>query len=135
MNVHLGLVTPLYAAILALFQVYLSWRVVSLRNKYQIRMGDGGHTELTGAVRVHGNLLEYLPTAIILLLLLEVQGFNSGIIHVLGLLLLFARLLHVKGIHDPAGASRSRKIGTRMTWAQMTIAALLCFCGYIGIVF
>ena len=135
MTAHLGLITPLYAALLALFQVYLSWRVVSLRNKYQIRMGDGGHTELTGVVRVHGNLIEYLPTTLILLFLLEVQGFSAPVIHALGVLLLFARLLHLKGIHDPAGASSSRKIGTRLTWVQMTIAALLCLCGYIGLTF
>ena len=83
------LITPLYAGILALLQVYLSWRVVSLRNKYQIRMGDGGHTELTGAVRAHGNLLEYLATGIALLLLLDLMGFSNAVIHSLGILLWF----------------------------------------------
>lgn len=128
-------ITPLYAAIFALFQVYLSWRVVTLRNKYQVRMGDGGHTELTGAVRVHGNLIEYLPLALLLLLLLEFIGFSGWIIHAMGLLFLTARLLHLKGIHDPAGASMSRKIGTRLTWLQITLCSLLCLAGYCGIVF
>lgn len=128
-------ITLLYAGIFALFQVYLSWRVVTLRNKYQVRMGDGGHTELTGAVRVHGNLLEYMPMGLILLLLLEAVGFSGWVIHALGILLLAARLLHLKGIHDPAGASISRKIGTRLTWIQMTIASLLCLMGYCGLYF
>ena len=135
MITSLELVTPLYAGILALLQVFLSWKVVSLRNRYQIRMGDGGHTELTGVVRAHGNLLEYLATGIVLLLLLDIIGFSNPVIHVLGILLVAARLLHLVGIHDPAGASLSRKIGTRLTWVQITACAVLCLSGYLGFIF
>lgn len=131
----INFVTPFYAGLMVLFQVALSWHVVRLRNKYQIRMGDGGHTELTGATRVHSNLLEYLPSAMLMLLLLEIQGFSGWVIHVMAIAFIAARLMHLKGIHDPAGASRSRKLGTRITWAQMTVSALLCVLSSLGVIF
>jgi uncharacterized protein len=87
------------------------------------------------AVRAQGNLIEYLPTALILLLLLEIMGFSPHILHLLGLLLVAARILHVYGINEPSGASLSRKIGTRMTWAQITLASLFCLAGAFGIAF
>ncbi len=121
--------TPIYAAALALLLIYLSWRVVNLRNKYQIKRGDGGHEELMGTVRAHENLIEYLPTALLLMLMIEMLGFSAWIIHVLGVLLLIARLLHLKGIHEPSGASKNRRIGTRLTWLQMTLSAGLCIYG------
>lgn len=131
----LTLITPAYAGIMALMLVYLSWRVVSLRKKYETKMGDEGHSELTAAVRAHGNLLEYLPTALLLLLLLEFLSFSSWVIHALGLLLVGARIIHLKGINAPSGKSLNRRLGTRLTWAQMTIASLLCLLGAFDVTF
>ena len=128
-------VTPFYAGLVTLLFIYLSWRVVHLRNKYQIKMGDGGHTELTAAVRAQSNLVEYLPTSLLLMMMLEFLGSSAGLIHALGVTLLFARLLHLKGVKDPSGTSKHRKIGTRLTWVQMGVASLLCIVGVFGFVF
>ena len=126
--------TPIYAAILGLILVYLSWRVVNLRNKYQIKRGDGGHEELMGTVRAQENLIEYLPTALVMMLMVELQGFSDWVIHMLGIVFVLARLLHLKGIHDPPGASKARRVSTRLTWAQMILTAGLCLYGsFIGI--
>lgn len=128
-------ITPLYAALLGLLLVYLSHRVVSLRNKLQIRMGDGGHAELSAAVRSQDGLIEYLPIALFMLLMVELLGFSPIIVHVLGLWLIAARLLHLKGQREPSGASRLRRTGTRMTWAQIAAACLLGLAGFFGITF
>jgi uncharacterized membrane protein YecN with MAPEG domain len=127
--------TPLYAGFFGLLLVFLSWRVVNLRNRYQVKMGDGGHSELTAAVRAYDNLLEYLPTALVLMMMLEFLGFNTLVIHVLGLWLVGARLLHLKGIQEPSGASKSRRIGTRLTWVQMAATAIFCLIGSFGFTF
>lgn len=127
--------TPLYAGFFGIMLVVLSWRIVRLRNKLQIKMGDGGHEELIAATRAQGNLIEYLPTALILMLAAEFAGFQPIIIHALGILLIAARLLHIKGINDPSGKSKGRKIGTRLTWLQMTIASALCILGAFGVNF
>lgn len=128
-------ITPLYAALLGLLLVYLSHRVVSLRNKFQIRMGDGGHAELTAAVRSQDGLIEYLPTALLILLMVELLGFSPIVVHLLGVWLVAARLLHLKGQREPSGASRLRRLGTRLTWGQMTAACLLGLAGFFGMTF
>ena len=58
----------LYAALLGLILVYLSYRVVSYRVKYKVGIGDGGNTKLARAIRVQGNFVEYVPIALLLIL-------------------------------------------------------------------
>lgn len=125
-------ITPLYGAFFGLLLVFLSWRIVELRNKFQVKMGDGGHSELTAATRAQGNLIEYLPTALVLMLMLEFLDFSGWVVHSLGILLIVARLMHLKGINDPSGKSIGRKLGTRLTWIQITVASLLCLAGTLG---
>lgn len=125
-------ITPLYGAFFGLLLVFLSWRIVQLRNKFQVKMGDGGHNELTAATRAQGNLIEYLPTALILMLMLEFLDFSGWVVHGLGILFVVARLMHLKGINDPSGKSFGRKLGTRLTWAQIIVASLLCLAGTLG---
>lgn len=132
---EMNFITPLYAGLFGIILVYLSWRIVHLRNKYQIKMGDGGHSALIAATRAQGNLVEYLPTSLVLMLMLEFLATSAWILHGLGIWLLLARLLHLKGIKDPSGTSIHRKIGTRLTWAQIVVAALLCIIGSLGRVF
>lgn len=128
-------IAPLYAGFFGLMLVLLSWRIVRLRHRFNVRMGDGGHTELMAAVRAQGNLIEYLPTSLVLLMLLEIMGFSPHALHFLGLMLVVARVLHIYGINEPSGASLSRKIGTRMTWAQIALSSLSCMAGAFGVAF
>ncbi len=127
--------TPIYAGFFGFMLVILSMRIVKLRNQLQIKMGDGGHEVLIAATRAQGNLIEYLPTALILMLAAEFSGFTPAIIHALGILLIVARLMHVKGINEPSGKSKFRKYGTRLTWLQIGITSALCIMGSFGIRF
>ncbi len=129
-------ITPFYAAFFGLMLVVLSWRVTKLRKKYSgHKMSDTGHNELTAAVRAQGNLIEYLPLALFLMALLENMGTSQPLLHLLGLLLIVARLLHLHGLNEPSGNGTGRRLGTRLTWAQIAIASLLCFAGAFGMNF
>jgi uncharacterized membrane protein YecN with MAPEG domain len=128
-------ITTIYAGFFGFLLVYLSWRVVNLRNKHQIKFGDGGHTELTAAVRAQGNLVEYLPTALLLMFVLEFLGTHPMVIHALGATLVIARVMHLKGMNEPSGKSISRKLGTRLTWVQILVASSLCFLSAFGFIF
>lgn len=125
--------TPLYAGFFGFMLVVLSWRVVRLREKLQVKMGDGGHEVLTAATRAQGNLIEYLPTALILMLSAEFGGLHPLFIHLLGILLIVARLMHVKGINDPSGKSKLRRIGTRLTWLQIGLSSVACILAAFGV--
>ncbi len=62
-------VAPLYAALLGFLLVYLSIRVIRLRRRLEVAIGAGGEAAIERAARVQANFSEYLPIALILLLL------------------------------------------------------------------
>lgn len=129
-------ITPLYAGFFGILLVILSWRVVKLRRKYEgNKMRDTGHNELTAAVRAQGNILEYMPVSLLLMWMLETMQFSGWIVHMLGLLLTTARLMHLHGLNEPSGSGLTRKLGTRLTWLQIVIASLLSVCGAFGYMF
>ncbi len=129
-------VTPLYAAVLALVLVVLQWRVVSLRDKYQsTRMQEDGHSEMAAATRAVAHMVEYTPIALLLMLMAETQGTSPFIMHALGLTLIAARLLHLKGLRDPSGKSPLRRLATRIIWANIIVASALCAASSFDIVF
>jgi uncharacterized membrane protein YecN with MAPEG domain len=77
-------VTALYGALNALLTLALGLNISRLRNKYQLFRGDGGHADLAGAVRAHGNNIEHVPLILILLLTAELSGGASIVLHIFG---------------------------------------------------
>jgi len=63
------MITPLYAAIIALIFVGLSFRTLLLRRRLGIAIGTGKNPQLTRAMRVHSNFAEYVPISLILMIL------------------------------------------------------------------
>ncbi len=129
-------VTPLYAAFFALILVALQWRVVALRDKYQsTRMQEDGHSEMAAITRAVAHMVEYTPIALLLMLIAETQGTSPVIMHVLGVTLIAGRVLHLKGLRDPSGKSPLRRLATRIIWANIVVASLLCAASSFDIVF
>lgn len=110
-------ITSLYAGILALFLVPLTVRVI--RQRYRARVGilDGGDDILARAMRVHGNFVEYVPLALLLMALIEGNGIGDWRLHVLGTVLVGGRMLHAYGLGRSSGATRPRAIGMMATLA------------------
>ncbi len=93
------MVSALYAVLGALLLVKFSFDVVRLRTQYHVGYGDGGFSELQVAIRVHGNAVEYVPIGLILLLFMEMNGAQTWMVHVCGILLIIRRLMHSWGFH------------------------------------
>ncbi len=110
-------ITGLYAAIFGLFLVGLSYRVIRMRMKYRVGLMDGGHIELTQAIRVHGNAIEWIPIFLILLACTESHHLAPLWLHAAGILFLIARSLHVYGITTTSGRSFGRLYGMVGTWS------------------
>ncbi len=117
-------VTLLYAGLLGLQLLVLSWRVVSLRRRLRIGLGDGGNADLQRAVRVHGNFLEYTPIALLLIALLELNGLEPVWLHAAGVALLVFRSLHAFGLARSTGTSFGRFAGTLGTWVLLAALAV-----------
>lgn len=123
-------VTPLYAGLLALWFLVLSWRVVQWRRS-GIFLGDGGDPALLRVIRGHANFAEYVPLALLLMGLLEVSRYSIYVLHALGITLLVARLLHGYALSFTAKFPFGRLWGASLTFAVLGIEALLCL--YQGI--
>lgn len=119
-------VTLLYAGLSGLLLLALSFRVVGLRRKHRIGLGTGDEPALERAVRVHANFCEYVPLALVLLLVLELSAaLPALVLHALGLMLVIGRILHALGLSRSAGTSSGRFVGTLLTWLMIAISALL----------
>ena len=51
-------ITTLYAGILGVVLIALSFRVVQRRWRFKVGVGTGDNPELARAIRVHGNFIE-----------------------------------------------------------------------------
>ena len=126
-------VTPLYAAILALWFVVLSLRVIQRRRAAKVSLGDGGDMLLQRAVRGQANFAEYVPLALLLLTVIELSRFSIYLVHVLGIVLVIARLLHGYAMGFRSEFRFGRFWGAMMTFAILIIEALLClYQAYLG---
>ncbi|MDC0948075.1 MAPEG family protein [Gammaproteobacteria bacterium] len=117
--------TPLYAGLLTLLYLWLTRQAISRRRRVRVAVGDGDDMALRRRVRAHGNFCEYVPLALLLLLLLELQGLAVSWLHALGIALLLGRLLHAWGISQQREPLKLRVGGMVLTLAVLVVAALV----------
>ena len=82
------------AAVFGLLHVFFTLRVGNYRFKSKISLGDGGDHELRNRVRAHGNFIENVPIALLLILLNDLDGAQDSSLAVMGSILLASRLTH-----------------------------------------
>ncbi len=106
-------VTALYAGLLAVFALVLSFRAGSFRGKSgaSILYGDPVNMELAQRVRVHQNFLEYVPMVLILMALIEINSGSVMFLYVAGALLIVSRVAHAIGLRHDNMAHKGRAIG------------------------
>lgn len=102
------LITGLYAGLCGLLLLALAVRIIRLRWKFRVGTGDGGERVLAKAIRVHGNATEYVPIALLLMLLAELGGATAGLLHGCGATLVAARVLHAAGRSKRPTASKPK---------------------------
>ena len=117
--------TAFYAGILGLFYVALSFRVIKLRKRFQVGISHGKEKELQRAIRVHANFAEYVPLALFLILILELNQAPHWSLHLLGSGIFIGRVLHALGLDKSAGTSIPRFIGMILTFLTITVASVL----------
>jgi hypothetical protein len=118
-------VTALYAGLLAIFALYLSFQAGSYRGKSGISIlhGEPVNWELAQRVRRHQNFLEYVPMILILMGLIEINGGSAMFLHIVGIALIVARIAHAIGLRHDTMAHVGRTIGAGGTALLMLVAA------------
>ena len=114
---------------LTLIFLWLSLRVIRHRRAERIPLGSGGNAALERAIRAHGNFAEFVPFAVLLLILAEWGGTWPWLLHALGALLVTARLSHGMGMVQDPEDYRFRVFGMMGTFSVMGIAAVAAFLG------
>ncbi len=131
MLTNLPYVTALYAALLGLLAALLTINVIRLRTRYVVSAGDGGHASLAQAIRAHANFAEHVPLALLLIGFAEASGTPKPIIHVLGIVLVLARLSSAMGLSSSLADKLPRRAGAGLT-VLVTIAASLLILGRLA---
>ena len=118
--------TLLYAALLAVFALFLSFKAGTFRGKAGVSVlhGDPVNYELAEHVRRHQNFLEYVPIALILMGAIELSGGSTMFLHGMGILLIVARIAHAVGLKHDNMAHKGRAIGAGGTALITLVAAL-----------
>lgn len=118
------MITAAYASLLALLYVFLSTRIIGLRRSKKIAIGSGADKQLERAMRVHSNFAEYVPLALLLILMLELQSVNKILVVFLGLLLLVGRIIHAYGVSQQDEDFRLRVTGMTLTFMTLIFSSL-----------
>jgi uncharacterized membrane protein YecN with MAPEG domain len=123
-------VVALYAGVNILLLLVLAYLVIRARQTHKIVLGDGGHDATTRAIRAHANAAEYIPAALVGLLILSLfNNLPAWLLHAAGISLTLGRILHAAGLH--AGKLNFGRIGgvALTLLAYLIIGASLVYAG------
>ena len=92
-------ITIFYSIILTTFMLILAFRVIDLRKSPVTKFLHSDdrvvdEETLRRAVIGHGNLIEYAPLFLILMLVMEIKGLDSTYLHISGVVFTVGRLMH-----------------------------------------
>ena len=92
-------ITITYTIILIIFMLILAFRIIDLRGSPVTKFLHSDdrvidEDTLYRAVRAHGNLIEYAPLFLILMLIAELNGLSSLYLHISGSIFTVGRFMH-----------------------------------------
>src|SRR5205814_7415534 len=96
-----------------------------MRLRTNISILHGDNMQLATMVRRHGNFIESVPFALILLGFLELNGASPTLLHGLGIALVVCRIAHPIGLKADNPRHPLRGIGAGGTVLVTLIAALI----------
>jgi uncharacterized protein len=118
-------ITALYGAILGLIVIALAVNVTVHRVKLRVPLGDGGNAQMRRMIRLHGNAAEYIPLALALMLIYELNGGGPMALHIVGIALIAGRIIQTWGMWATDMTNIGRQIGQSLTWLSVASLAVL----------
>lgn len=117
-------VTSLYAAVFAVMAMVLANVISAKRGKSNTAILHGSDMNLALWIRRHGNFIENVPLALILMGLAESRGLPAPWLHAMGSVLIAARFSHVAGLNTENAKHPLRLLGGIATQVAMLAAAV-----------
>ena len=100
-------ITLVLAGAAAIFLVLISFPIANRRRATKLSAGDGGDERFNRLIRAQANFAEYTPLAIIVIGLIEMNGFAPMFVCGLAATLAVGRLLHLIGMVGPVLVARA----------------------------
>ena len=113
-------ITLIIAAALGLLNVWLGVRIMRARVSGKVSLGHGDLPGMEARCRAHANFNEYVPIALILMGLVEMNVGASRWLWGIGALLVVARVLHPFGMDRPA-PNPYRALGIILTLVSLLL--------------
>lgn len=128
------MISGLYVSLTAILAIVFAYRVVRLRRLNKVGIGTGKNPELSIATRVHANLIENAPFAMVLLLISEANALSAIFLHLFGTVWLLARVLHAIGLTQGKGGYHfGRFWGVILTWLVLLGLAIVNIGIFLGL--
>ncbi len=124
MNTLQFAVVGFYIGLNALILLWLTMGTIRLRGKYKISIGDGDNKHMFRIMRGHANAIENMGTVLLLMLIMAALGTPSIVLHGIGIVFTFARLIHAWHFIQEDAARWLRFYGTLLTLIVTLVLAL-----------
>lgn len=98
------------------------------RRRHKVSIGDGGSAQVSAASRAFGNAAEYMPIALVALVLLALVGQPVWVIHLIGGGFIIGRVLHAIGMVKTLEGQPprpERMVGMLLTYLPLLVSAVL----------
>ena len=118
-------ITALYTAILALLMLALAINVSIHRGKLKVDIGDGNNPQMLRMIRIHANAVEYVPIALLLMGVYELDGGSHRLLHIAGIALVVGRFAHAWGMWSRPEPTVGRIVGVSLTLLTIIALAIL----------
>lgn len=120
--------TALYAGLLTAVYAALSVHIGRARRRAGVSILHGDDMHLAQAIRRHGNFIETVPLALILMGVVEACGGSAALLHGAGAVLVLSRIAHPIGLRHDRMVHPLRMIGmggTLLVILALGVAALV----------
>jgi len=124
-------ITLTMAAAAALINLWLAIRIAQVRGAEKVSVGDGGNERVIRRMRAQANFVEYTPFVLILIAAIELAGWGSDWLWIVGIVYMLGRIAHGFGM-DGGTFGRGRSLGTWIT--LLTLLGLAGFAIYAATV-
>ena len=114
--------TPLYFSLFSILYIVISFATIKARKTNKVALGTGDQDEIIGYVSSHSNFAAYVPFILLGMLLIEPQSPQNPIIHVIGVLALFGRIIHYKALTASPQNFKLRVRGMQLTLIPLMVA-------------
>jgi hypothetical protein len=117
-------ITALYAGILGVLMLVLAMRVSRARMESGASLSTDATPKLVEAIRRHGNFIEWVPFALLLMLIGELDGMSPLALHAAGAALVVARVLHPLGVKVDVMPHPLRAAGATLTFVVVLLLSI-----------